>query len=128
MKTKTKIEKQLKKKTNPELVETIISAKKQKNWVGIAGLLSTTRKKQVNLNLEDLDKVAKEGETLIVPGKVLSQGEFNKKNKIIALKFSGKAKEKLLKSGNKIDNILNEIKSNPEAKGIQIIKNLESKK
>ena len=122
MKTKTTIEKQLRKKTNPELVETIIACKKHKNWLSLAGLLSTPRKRHSRINLRRLNKIAKEGETLVIPGKVLSEGEFNKKIKIIAFNFSEKAKEKILKSGSKCDNILNEIKSNPEAKEIKIIK------
>lgn len=122
MKTKSIIEKQLKRKTNPELVETIISAKKNKAWLEVAGLISTPRKRHSSINLEDIEKVAKEGETLVIPGKVLSQGDLNKKVKIVALNFSEKAKEKLLKSGIKSDSILNEIKSNPEAKGIKILK------
>ena len=122
MKKKTLIEKQLKKKTNPELVETIIACKKHKNWLEVAGLMSTPRKKHISINLEDLEKKVKDGEKIVIPGKVLSQGEFNKKAKIIALNFSEKAKEKLLKNKIEINNIMNEIKSNPEAKGIKILK------
>ena len=93
MKSKSLIEKQLRKKTNPELVETIIAAKKHKNWLKIAGLLSTPRKKHKTMNLKDINEISKEGETIIIPGKVLSQGEINKKIKITALSFSQKAKD-----------------------------------
>ncbi|MDP3758526.1 MAG: uL15 family ribosomal protein, partial [Candidatus Daviesbacteria bacterium] len=64
----------------------------------------------------------KEKEKVIVPGKVLSQGEINKKIKVIALSFSEKAKEKLKKSGCEFSNILTEIKSNPSGEGIRILK------
>lgn len=122
MKTNTKIEKQLKKKTNSLLVKTIIAAKKNKNWTEIAEILSGPRKNRNNINLEEINKKAKDNEIIVVPGKVLSQGELNKKIKIIALGFSKKAKEKLLKSKNEISDIIEEIKKNPDAKGIKILK------
>ena len=121
MKPKSLIEKQLRKKTNSELVKTIIAAKKNKMWLEVAGILSGSRKKQANINLEDLNKV-KDSEIIVVPGKVLSQGEISKKLKIVALNFSEKAKEKILKSGGEVLSILEEIKLNPEAKDIQIAK------
>ena len=122
MKSKTKIEKQIKKKTNASLVETIISAKKNEKWIEIASILSAPRRKRINLNLEKINEEAKEGEKIVVPGKVLSQGEINKKIKIVALDFSEKAKDKLLKAGCEVEYILEEIKKNPEAKGIKVLK------
>jgi len=122
MKNNTKIEKQLKRKTNPELVETIVAAKKKKAWREIAGILSSPHVKKINVNLDKISTEAKEGEVVIVPGKVLSEGELNKKMKIVAFSFSEKAKEKILNSHGEILNILDEIKKNPDAKNIKIIK------
>jgi len=122
MKSKTKIEKQIKRKNNPELVKTIIIAKKNDGWLEVASILSGPRKKRMNVNLEKIDKETKNGETVVIPGKVLSQGEINKKVKIIALRFSEKAKEKLLKSKSEVLSIIEEIKKNPKAKGVRILK------
>ena len=58
----------------------------------------------------------------MVPGKVLSQGEISKKIKVVALSFSEKAKEKLLKANCEILSILEEIKKNPDAKRIKILR------
>ena len=122
MKSKTQIEKQMQKKNNSELVETFMNAKKKDKWIEIAGIISGPRRKRINLNLDEINNQAKEKEKIIVPGKVLSQGEINKKIKVIALGFSEKAKEKLKKSGCEFSNILTEIKSNPSAEGIRILK------
>ena len=122
MKSKTLIEKQLQKKNNPELIETLIVAKKKEKWIRIAEILSGSRRKMINLNLDEINNQSKEKEKVVVPGKVLSQGEINKKIKVIALNFSEKAKEKLSKSGCEFSNILTEIKSNPFAEGIKILK------
>jgi large subunit ribosomal protein L18e len=122
VKSKTKIEKHVKKKTNPELVKTIISAKKNDNWIEIASILSGPRRKRININLREINDIAKQGEIIVVPGKVLSQGEISKKVKIVALSLSEKAKEKLLKSKYDFSSIIEEIKLNPGAKGIKILK------
>lgn len=125
MRSKSKIEKKLQKKTNSILVETIIAAKKKKEWNPVADILSSPRRKRINLNLEDIEKKTKDGEHVVIPGKVLSQGELNKKIKITAMNFSEKAREKLLKSKIEVSNMLDEIKKNPSAKGIKILTNKE---
>jgi len=122
MKTKTKIEKQLHKKSNKDVIDTIIAAKKHKNWREIANILSGPRRKKININLQKIEEEAKQGEKILVPGKVLSLGEINKKIKISALGFSGRAREKLIKSSCEISSIIEEIKKNPEAKGVKILK------
>lgn len=122
-KSKTKISFQARKKMNPEIVSTINLAKKNKEWIEVAGMLATPRTNQVEVNLDIINKSAKEGEILVVPGKVLSTGEINKKIHLVAFSFSEKAKEKLLKSGSKISSIIDEIHKNPQGKGIRILKN-----
>jgi large subunit ribosomal protein L18e len=122
MKTKTKIGKQIKRKTNPELVETIKTTKKNKGWIEVAAILSGPRRYFANLNLGEIDNQAKDGEIIVIPGKVLSQGEVTKKIKITALNFSGKAKEKLEKGKISYSRIIEEIKKNPEDKSFRILK------
>ena len=121
-KSKTKIEKQTLKKRNPEMVETIRAAKKKEKWIKIAGILSGPRRKMPSLNLTEIDKGSKEGDTIVVPGKVLSQGEINKKIKVVALGFSEKAREKLMKSKSDPTTISEEIKKNPDAKGVRVLR------
>tara|TARA_Y100000296_G_scaffold79484_1_gene103491 strand:- start:310 stop:684 length:375 start_codon:yes stop_codon:yes gene_type:complete len=123
MKSKTKIDKQIRRKTSKELVKTIINLKKHDKWLDVARILSSPRKNMINSNLEKINNETKEGEIVIIPGKVLSQGEIDKKIKIVAFKFSEKAKEKLSKSKVEFSYINKEIKINPTAKGIKILKN-----
>ena len=125
VKSKTKIEKQSRKKGNPILVETLRAAKKTGNeiWMRVAGVLSGPRRKKIAINLDNIEKATKEGDSIVVPGKILSQGEISKKIAVIALAFSEKAKEKLLKTKSHAVSILDEIKKNPEAKGLRLIMN-----
>jgi large subunit ribosomal protein L18e len=123
MKSKTKIEKQSQKKNNPILVETIRAAKKtnSKFWLEIASVLSSPRRNAIALNLNEIEKITKEGDSIVIPGKILSQGEVSKKIAVIAFNFSEKAREKLLKTKSPAVNIIDEIKKNPEAKGLKKI-------
>ena len=111
--------------TNPELQKLIKALQEKADinlWKRLAkDLAKPTRQRRI-VNIYKINKFARDGETIVVPGKVLSVGECSKKIKVVALSFSEKAREKLLKSKCEVSNILDEIKSNPNAKGIQIIK------
>ena len=122
-KSNTKIKKQTVKKTNPEIVETINLARKNKKYITIAELLSRPRSQRIEFNLNEINNLSSNNNRILVAGKVLSQGEIDKKIDIIALNISKNAKEKLLKSGCKISSIIDEIKNNPECSGITILKN-----
>ena len=121
MKSKTKVNKQTKRKTSSLIIQTILIGNKIQKWREIASIISGPRRKRVNKNLSEINDEAKENEIIVVPGKVLSQGEINKKIKIVALQFSEAAKEKLSNSKCDFSTILQEIKHNPEAKNIKIL-------
>jgi len=112
----------LQKKRNPLVVQTVIVGKKHDAWKDIIGMIAGPRRNWANVNLDEIGDAAQAGETVVVPGKVLSQGEIGKKLKVVALGFSEKAKEKLLKAGCEVSSIMEEIKSNPEGKGIKVLK------
>ena len=123
MKSKTKIERQSWKKGNPILVETVRAAKKTSSnfWLKVAGILSGPRRARNEININDIEKVTKEGDSVVFPGKVLSQGDISKKIAVIAFGFSEKAREKLLKNKSHVLSILEEIKKNPSAEGLKFL-------
>lgn len=126
MKSKTLIEKQANRKSNSEVVETILSAKKEsknsKTWLEVASLISRPKRKQIKMNLDRIDNETKEGDNIVVPGKVLGQGELSKKVKIIALSFSESAIKKIEDNKGKFSYINEEIKNNKKAEGLKILK------
>jgi large subunit ribosomal protein L18e len=123
MKSKTKIEKQIQRKQNISLVKTLLALKKTGGeWLKVANFLSLTRKNKIFLNLQTINENSKEGEKILVPGKILSQGEISKKIKVVAFCFSESAKQKLKEAEVDFNTIDEEIKLNPEAKGIKILK------
>ena len=116
--SKTKIQRKTKKKTNPELVKTILLAKKN-NHLKLANKLSGPTRQQVRVNLNELDEIKEN--SILVPGKILGEGEINKKITISALGFSEQARNKLKKAGCEIKTIRQEIESNPDLKGVKVI-------
>ena len=118
---KRKISKRITRKTHNVLVDTLFTAKKQKAWLEVAGRISGPTRNHSSVNLKDIDKNSKQGDTIVVPGKVLGIGELSKKIRICALSFSEMASEKIKKSGSEKVTILEEIKKNPKATGVKIL-------
>ncbi len=117
MVSKTKIEKRMQKKNNPILVEAIIKLKKKNPEA--AKLLAMPKRLWAGVNLY---KISELGKDVFVPGKVLSFGEFDKKIKVVAWDASDKAKEKIKKAGGNFVEVVEEIKKNPELKGLEVLR------
>lgn len=113
--------------TNPNLQKLIrdlkkLSAEKQvKLWRRIAKDLEKPTRIRRKVNLYKVQKYLKDGETAIVPGKLLSLGELTKKAEIAAYQASQQAKEKIAKAGSKFLTIQELMKKNPQGKKIRII-------
>jgi large subunit ribosomal protein L18e len=110
-------------KTNPELTKIIkelktVSIKNQaKIWKRVATELEKPTRKRRHINLYQIEKLTKDGETIIVPGKVLGTGELSKQVKIAAWEFSEQAQSKI-KNPLTIQSL---IKENPKGRNIRII-------
>src|SRR3989338_7586155 len=70
-------------------------------WKKIAINLENSNQNKRVVNLYKLEKTVRDGETVIVPGKVLAVGELTKPIKIAAFKFSQQAEEKIKKENPK---------------------------
>jgi ribosomal protein L18E len=121
MKSKTKIKEQSQKKTNPNLVETLKETIKNPEWKKVASLLSGSTRNFKSINLFNIDKETKAGDTVVIVGKVLSGGELSKKVRICALNYSSKVEKKVKESKSEMVSILEEVKKNPKAEGIRLI-------
>jgi len=116
----------MKKQKNPAKQELIIELKKLaitekvKFWKRIASELERPTRNMRIVNVSKLDKVTKDGESIIVPGKVLSAGELSHKLDVAAFAFSETAKQKISKNGKAIS-LVELMKKNPKAKGVRII-------
>jgi large subunit ribosomal protein L18e len=92
-----------------------------KFWKRIAkDLKKSTRQRRI-VNVYKINKFAKDGETIIVPGKVLSVGDISKKVDVAALNFSIEAKKKIEDAKGKTLSISELLQKNPEGKGVRIL-------
>jgi len=119
--SRTKVKLQLRRKTSQSLVETIRLALGSKAWLPLAKRLSSPSAGYSAVNLFDIESNSSVGDTILVPGKVLSSGDVTKKIRVCALSFSKQAREKLKTSKSEIVLISEEIKKNPKAEGIKIL-------
>ncbi|MBR9705846.1 hypothetical protein GOV14_02305 [Candidatus Pacearchaeota archaeon] len=116
--SKTKIAKRTKKKTKPEIVETINLAKKN-NLLKVAKKLSSPIKLHTKINVGDLADL--KSSKILVIGKVLGSGEITQKLTIAALDFSKDAREKLKEKGCTIMTIKKAIDQDSKLKDFKII-------
>jgi len=112
--------------TNPELNSLIEELKMKsldngvKLWKRLAKDLQKPSRQRRIINIYKINKYAKEGETIVVPGKVLNMGELDKKVDVAAFSFSDKAKEKINKVAKTLS-IQELMEKNPEGKKVRIM-------
>jgi len=67
-------------------------------WRDVAAKLRKPRRSKVTVNVVDLERHAQAGETVVVPGTVLSNGELTKAVHVAAWRFSPAAAAKIKKA------------------------------
>ena len=111
-------------KENTQLVETIRKLNSQDNaiWKKVAYELCRPRRQQVEVNLNKIAVYANDGDTVLVPGKVLGNGFMDKKVTIAAFSFTQSARLLIDKAGAKIVSLEKLLETNPTGKGVIILK------
>jgi len=90
-------------------------------WKRTAFELSRSTRQRRVVNLSRLQRFADDGEIILVPGKLLSAGELDKKLTVAAWNFSQKAAEKVVKAGGKVMTISELIEKNPKGEKVRIL-------
>ncbi len=90
-------------------------------WRRVAELLERPTRNRVEVNLGRIERHAREGEMIIVPGKVLGSGRLSKKVTIAALAFSEQALMKIKESGGRAITIADALRENPRGRNTRII-------
>jgi large subunit ribosomal protein L18e len=85
--------------------------------VKVTKLVNLPKRARVSVTVYKLDKNSKEGETILVPGKILHSGKLSHKIKIAAVSYSERAKKEISTSGSSMISIDEALK----AKGVRII-------
>ncbi len=90
-------------------------------WVYAAKLLDKPTRKRIAVNLSKINRYARDGEMVVVPGKVLGAGLLEKKVTIAALSFSKSALMKIKAAGARAITLQQAIAENPKARNVRII-------
>ena len=89
-------------------------------WKRIAEDLEKPSRSQRSVNIFKIDQYTDEGDIVIVPGKVLGEGDLTKKVTVAAHHFSDGALAKINKSGKALT-IQELMKSNPKGQKVRIL-------
>jgi large subunit ribosomal protein L18e len=113
-------------KTNPNLVSLIklLQTEGYHNnvplWIDISKRLSRPTRHKAEVNLSKINRYTEEGETVIVPGKVLGAGVLDHTVIVSAFAFSQSAREQINAKGRTLT-IQELLKENPQGKGVKIL-------
>ena len=107
------------KTTNQELFDTIRACRKVANSKGIgayakiADELSRSASQRAEVNLDKIEKLAKTGDVVVIPGKVLATGILSKKVSIVAFSASDSALDKIKASGSTFTKLQEYVNNKP---------------
>ena len=119
--------KRINRKSNSELVQSIISLKKAARdndatiWRSIAKRLEGPSRNWPTVNISKLEYNSQKNSKIVVPGKLMGSGNLTKKVTVSAYSFTKSATEKIEKAGGKCLQYNDFIKSNPKGKDVMVI-------
>ena len=90
-------------------------------WRYVAELLQRPRRNKVEVNISKINRYTKEGDLVVVPGKVLGAGILDHPVTIAALAYSESARRKILEAGGQILSIEELASQNPKGSNIKVI-------
>ena len=90
-------------------------------WRDIAKRLERPTRRRAEVNISKIARYTKNGDFVVVPGKVLAQGKLTHRVTVAALSFSKKAMEKILKAGGNPIKILELAEMRPKGSNVKIL-------
>ncbi len=90
-------------------------------WSAVAKELSRVRKNRRQVNVRKISKYTAEGDTIVVPGKVLGDGLINHKVIVAAYRFTEGAEKKIKKAGGETLSIAELLEKNPKGSKIRLM-------
>jgi large subunit ribosomal protein L18e len=90
-------------------------------WKSIEKKFKSSRSNRSEVNVSKLDNITKEGDIVIVPGKVLGSGIINHKIILSSFSISVTAMKKVIDCGGEVITINELVEQYPDGKGVRII-------
>jgi large subunit ribosomal protein L18e len=113
-------------KDDPELVRTLIALRRAARehkapvWGTVAERLVRPRHQSRPVNVGHLARLAPAHATVVVPGKLLAQGEISEPLTVAAFHFSASARAKIHAAGGTAITIAELLKAKPDGSGVRI--------
>lgn len=121
------MEQRVQRKTNPVLKDVIRQCEEaaRKNdaaiWRDVADALKNANREQVEVNLSHIERVAEDGDNIVVPGKVLGSGRLSKNVVVAAFQFTQSALDAINDAG-EATYIEALVEENPDGTDIRLIR------
>jgi large subunit ribosomal protein L18e len=115
-------------KTNPRLANLIslLKSTSRENevniWRDIADRLEGPARNYAEVNLSKINRYAVNGDTIIVPGKVLGSGLIELRVTVAALNFSASASEKIREANGECMSIEELLSANPSGSRVRVLR------
>jgi large subunit ribosomal protein L18e len=90
-------------------------------WRTVAEFVERPRRKRVVVNVGKIDRLVKDGDIVIVPGKILGGGEIRRKITVAAVSITPTAASKILSVGGEVLTIPELVKKVPKGSGVKIV-------
>jgi len=90
-------------------------------WRDASRYLLKSRSRRVRVNVGKISRLTKDGDVVLVPGKVLGGGEVSHRVVVGAFLFSSSAVGKILKAGGETLTITELVKRHPSGRGVILI-------
>jgi large subunit ribosomal protein L18e len=90
-------------------------------WKTLEKKIESSRSNRSEINIGKLENLTKDGENIIVPGKVLGNGTLTHKLNITSFSISISAMKKIFDAGGKVITINDLVNQHPNGKGVRII-------
>ncbi len=107
-----------------ELIKELEAVSRQKDsglWSQVAKELSRVRKNRRQVNVYKIDKYTSDGEFVVVPGKVLGEGQLTHPVNVAAFRFTEGALKKIESAGGKTMTLMELAKTNPQGNKIRLM-------
>lgn len=96
-------------------------ANKAPIWRTVAELLERPTRIRPAVNISKINRYTKEGDTVVVPGKVLGCGKLDHRVVVAAYTFSEQARKKIEAAGGEVIAISQLVERNPQGSGVRIL-------
>lgn len=103
-----------------ELIRTLWKTKRNV-WKRVSEVISKPSRDIAEMNLFRLNKITKENDVVVVPGKILGSGKIDHPIVIGTFKISSLAKEKLANANCKVMTIAELLEKYPTGSGVRIL-------